>query len=425
MHHALGAQHSIFGFGDRIDPKTWGALVEKYTHGSHYAYLVGPLGRRKEQESAAKKELDEQLVAMLCNHSDYPSAPAGRARSLTPRPMKAAFTDRSVRLREGLHGRSTLKQEGAAVSDDSWGHKGGCNCPVCKPFDLKPAGAPSHFVHSNRVHAVHQATPSSASTAPAARERWSRTHDSNGIHQAVHLNDESTYHSGNELEDQFKQALGRRARAQAPDRSQSEGPDRPAGGFSRSSSEETRKRRFSAQGEAGGRGGVALVLTPRATDPPISLRITSYKKADGEHKFGHSAQTEKLAVHWNQALYRYDTLAAKSSSRGPSRSQSEPPERRNPVSGDGMMEAERANRRPSRGRANNSSALAVITNQTVVAELAAGERAARMSADKCFRDLCAHTEDLKSRQAQELRGITEKKYHTLSTNMANSLRWDG
>lgn len=167
---------------------------------------------------------------------------------------------------------------------------------------------------------------------------------------------------------------------------------------------------------AQGRDPVAMSLSPRSTDPPMSTRITSCRKGQGEHKYQLSEHSERISLHWNQPLYRFE-IAAREGGPGPlRRSASLPPERARRQAPPGGF---------CRGpRSRESAEMAEVTNHEAVAERAARERAERLAADGRFADLCALTEQTRAREGAEVGAIKERNYHKMSSNMADVLSWN-
>mmetsp|Transcript_100906 Transcript_100906/g.314579 ORF Transcript_100906/g.314579 Transcript_100906/m.314579 type:complete len:244 (-) Transcript_100906:82-813(-) len=188
---------------------------------------------------------------------------------------------------------------------------------------------------------------------------------------------------------------------------------------------------------AEGRDQVAMALTPRGTDPPLPVRITSCRKGDGEHKHGPSRLSEKIMLHWNQPLYRFEIAAREEESGTPRRSASVPPPQRTSrsqsggwsyLAAEGGEETEpppwgRGLRR--RPRLRESRDILECTNHEVLAERAARERAHRLTEDRQFADLCELTEQARTRGGADLGAIKERSYHKISTNMASILSWEG
>lgn len=63
-------------------------------------------------------------------------------------PSRQAFTDRACRLREGRGMAGTLQKYADEPTD--WAAHGECFCNVCKPYDCRPSGCPSHLVYYNK-----------------------------------------------------------------------------------------------------------------------------------------------------------------------------------------------------------------------------------------------------------------------------------
>eukprot|EP00932_Pfiesteria_piscicida_P016970 SRR837773.3874.p2 GENE.SRR837773.3874~~SRR837773.3874.p2 ORF type:complete len:415 (-),score=125.69 SRR837773.3874:121-1365(-) len=246
-------------------------------------------------------------------------------------PMKAAFTDRAGRLREGKHMKSTMGKDGHAPTE--WADHGDCHCAVCKPNESKPAGSPSHLTTFNR----HTRT---AKDAPPMQPFWEKA-------VADTLNSDltttcMTHATGTDPlpeweERAFQKNLGRKV--SSPMRSRSPGsplglgvledhefgtsgvhPHRggspgveqvAAGNFNQSFKPDvglsTNKGRQGWQGSpmAGSRSGVALVLSPRDDDPPPPTKIVHDKKGEGMFRSKFSESAEKSLAYHNQEVFRF------------------------------------------------------------------------------------------------------------------------
>lgn len=266
--HIAAPRKSVFGIGERVDATAWNTVVQKQTLSAHYAYVVGDLHGRKAKQDEEKKEFDLQLFRML--NGALPGEEPCSPRPLSTPPMRTAFTDRCVRLREGAGGRATLFSEGAQLeSDPGTGHEAGCKCPTCAPFSLRPAGQPTPRTWNNKFLGVEirDAMASSPSSARSGRGRQcTPRHLTSGIFEASHNGSRNL--SGEEVELCFIKELGRRLKA-GQVRTLSEDASRAAGGFNRSVFEDTRKkvRDFEAV-DPYERTSVAQAMAPLPTDPP-------------------------------------------------------------------------------------------------------------------------------------------------------------
>lgn len=184
------------------------------------------------------------------------------------------------------------------------------------------------------------------------------------------------------------------------------------------------------------RNEVAMILSPRGADPPAPRKITSCKRADGENKNNLSAYAEKIFVHCNQPLYRYE-CAAPRENEGPSRSASLPSSQfvtflptgeRSPrgeafpgSAGDyvpaGWMSGGRRCAYP------RDSEVAQVTNHVHLAGEAARVRTERLANDQRFSDLCAFTQERAHGQAMELNAVKEKYTTRQAQKMASALTW--
>lgn len=341
--------------------------------------------------------------------------------------MKAAFTDRSIRLREGRAARSVLCpgwQEPEEQYQD------------CSSFDLMhPAGQPSHSVVSNKER---DSNPCSGDQSAFA---------SSGVSSVL-----NRQLGGPQEELAFRQAMTRKVR-QAP--SQTSNPQDPqdadavsrgAGAYRRRGFLETGLKQLEDD-PIYCRGNVSYVLSPKDEDPPHPHhRITTGgKKGSGAYRDQMDPHTERLMVHWNQSLYRYDVFAAGGSAVRPvQRTASCPPDHagmprtenrdgsRNPITHE--ERGSPITPRTLRGRAGlgNSSghslhkgqAVKSLTNHENMAEEALRDRSNRLSSDQKFAELCALTAQCGKQAKMDAADIKVTKTRHLSTNVANALRWD-
>mmetsp|Transcript_95525 Transcript_95525/g.309517 ORF Transcript_95525/g.309517 Transcript_95525/m.309517 type:complete len:163 (+) Transcript_95525:3-491(+) len=93
--------------------------------------------------------------------------PSGTPQAEKPKaPARTACTDRAARLREGRGMQKVLS--GDSVPSTEWGEHVDCSRDVCKPFNMNPAGNPSHLVHSIKDYVPHIL----AGTAAKGRQNW-------------------------------------------------------------------------------------------------------------------------------------------------------------------------------------------------------------------------------------------------------------
>jgi hypothetical protein len=183
-----------------------------------------------------------------------------------------------------------------------------------------------------------------------------------------------------------------------------------------------RKGKQDWQDSTPSRGKMAMIVAPSTDDPAPPMKITECSKACPSST--PSAEAEKLAVKWNQPLYRYEMASAAGGILS-GRARSQPPESRNPVTHDGFQDElyKRGDRRATPSRRNVSDAMSQLTNHDRLREEFDAHRGARLASDKQFSELCSHTSEHKVRQHQELGDIQDKNHHTRSSNMAATLRW--
>lgn len=428
--------------GTRIDPKTWDSMVRKYVHGGHYEYVVGRFGPIHERNTA-KTAFDEDLMPML--HSK--KVPASPIIS-----MRTAFTDRSARMREGLHGRNVMVYK-RPHSVDAAIHKN-CNCASCNPFDLQAAGVSSHRVHYNKMNKFHTEYPDTF-LKDMDFTNCPKSNTSGCMNKIIHKHDDPTTHI-EVLDDEILlgKQMGRKAK-QAYDHyqavateckerlSRSQSGDLPAGRYNRmiGGMEPTRRGRQdgqpSAEDNPPARQDMHMIMTPRCKDPSPSLQVTPTKKHKGDCRTP-SDQCEKLAIHNSEEIMRYEVVAGedkpnlRSASLPPylspsatahDRTTSASPRERNVVN---HKDWDEPSRRPllraTPSRTPHATA-AQITNQIGAAQQADDERAQRLTADKHFADICSLTEKLRNIQAESMASFRQKSHHSLSTSMATSLRW--
>jgi len=444
-----------FGVGPRLDPQKWtGDCVDPKSF------------MRPREEDPERDEFDQSFAEMLHGGAGTmaPPSPASRASPSTPRPMSTAFTDRSNRRREGIGSRAALLHSDASFSASAAaeGH-GNCSCPVCKPFSMSPAGQVSHAFQGNMLHPAHQgtvanmpqATPRGAPGSVAGkRAAGSPNYDSVSVHKILKEGIGPDGAPCETSEESFKRQMGRKTKPtitsgepglrDAHARSQSTSPRHERFikkfGIDLEASPEQRSRVLGkAEFGAIHRNEVAMILTPRDSDPPLPVRITPCKKGDGENKYKLSKHSEKISLHWNQPLYRYE-MPPPGGPAPPGRSMSLPPERParpfggkwNPLTQEGCDEAggsgqimQLSGGGPRRfPKLHESTEMLQVTNHWLVAQNVAQERLERLEKDKKFADLCQLTDENKAREAAQIGALKERNNHKVSTNMASILTWE-
>lgn len=170
-----------------------------------------------------------------------------------------------------------------------------------------------------------------------------------------------------------------------------------------------------------GRGQVAMMVSPRRSDPEPPLKITPWKKGAGVSKNQHSKQAEQIWVNQNPTFYRYELAAVRGGLFR--RGLSLPPERQRKLMGDtNPISHEFDEVAPvhfPRENTTNLSPGIEGANAARVAAEAAQERAYRLVQDSKFADLCALTSQGKALEVTEMEGRTHKS----SANMASALTW--
>eukprot|EP00408_Alexandrium_pacificum_P000037 CAMPEP_0171155774 /NCGR_PEP_ID=MMETSP0790-20130122/1086_1 /TAXON_ID=2925 /ORGANISM="Alexandrium catenella, Strain OF101" /LENGTH=701 /DNA_ID=CAMNT_0011620029 /DNA_START=113 /DNA_END=2218 /DNA_ORIENTATION=+ len=462
LSQTLSASASQFGTSERLDPKRWntpGAVVPEKTKrrslpapggSAHYEYVVQQL-RRKRDEAAGddREELDRQLSVLLHER------PAGSPRVTSPRPMVAAFTDRALRKREGMGSRGAFSSAETASQHSGGPAPGDCSCSVCKPQLASPAGNPSHSVAVNVPHFAHSSGGEVPPSSPQAsrqknaiqgkRAPGSPNYNSARISRTLteaqlSLGDSPKEHvDENSLELQMGTKAKSRSHSADPTTA---GRHRQRIGIDLESTGHHRRIRTEGCVSPSARIQAAMVLSPCDTDPPAPTKITQCKKADGENKHKFSPHAEKISVHWNPELYRYECATTRELEGGLGRCASQPSSnfvsfppssgKRSPrgeaSEGSGsagdytpaawMGGGIRCDRSPDRCKA------AEVTNHTRMAEEAARARAQRLASDTRFSELCAYTRDSARGSAKDLQAVKEKLTVRQAQKMASALVWD-
>jgi len=333
--------------------------------------------------------------------------------------MRTAFTDRSLRMRDGLQGRAVFTHEASSTADDWDAHKD-CACPCDDILKTRPAGQPSYAVSCNRV-----------------TERVHCISNKADVHSA----NDSTFFAHGESDpamrqDELVQSATWQRRKKVEARALSADSRQVAGDYRRwtfmtegENGVVDRRHRAAAPLEipsprASVRDGVRLALSPRQGDPVPDSRITTCKKGAGQHKDIFSESSERAIVQWNQPIMRYEVRASKEQDAGLQRSRSLPPERRrNPVTMEGEAFQEKFLTFRD-GRSNQSFKMSSVCDHEKAAREHSEERSARLKVDQRFADACSMTKEVAERNTKEVQRITAERRSNLSTGMADSLRWD-
>jgi hypothetical protein len=387
-------------------------------HGGHYENIVGL--RERTAEDAAKRELDQDLLAMLAPDIDATRSPQWHSKSpgTSPAPnMRTAFTDRTLRLRDDM-GKSVLTGTERLQAED--GAHQDCNCASCQPYNRQAAGLPSTLLPANK------------GTNPKGGEHGKRS-NSNLVGTAIHKmfadNPEGRQEAFSE-ELLLKKQFGMRSRARSADPMAAGNfngdigrnlPSRLGHRPSRGSQPQIADPRA--------RSDIAMVMNPSKDDAPPPSQITRFVKGTGECRMP-SAEAETLSVRWNQPLYRFEICAGEEYKHP--RAVSLPPPRRNVISNEGVDVRDCSLGNPARGDAklrhpgqNDSTNMTIVTNNHIANQYADTERAMRFEKDKKFADLCATTTEARQKQCQMHSDIVSRNHHSWSNNMAETLKWGG
>jgi hypothetical protein len=404
-------KNSFFGTSERMEPGKWNKysrMVEKEVLGGHYNYLAAgladPLGEDEQQRLH-----DEVLADAL--HKRRPSEAAHPLADRPQSPMRTAFTDRSLRLREGRSGRTTLMSKEPLTTE--WASHVDCACEVCHPSSMRAAGNSSHHVHYNKVNRCYK---DSTPTQPPWESDIAQHLDSGKVNLAMEHITGSTPSPPAHEERAFIMNMGRKvksSRPQSPGAGRSldhfsflDDPTIAAGRYKQDSPPEIMmhscKGRQAWQGRRSAsppRSGVSYVMDPHAEDPPAPSRILAARKADGVFKQGNTKQAEDLTNYFNQDVFRF-------SDPGFVRGRSVSPPRFDSAAGIGTGQwtgnpgsSPRRHQSPPSSPAkqfrslmcNNSSIMASVMNIEAGEHFFAQESAARMKLETPFVELCNTT----------------------------------
>jgi len=397
-----------------------------------------------------KECFDDQVAHAMFGCSVLPRVAEHLTEGNLQRLKPAAFTDRSIRRREG--GGCDAVFKGAANYSDR-----DSDCTRCPASATFPAGLVTSRLPINVPHTVHAGTEASIQPqSPSMRFRCrsgSPNFDSNGIKTtatfAAHKAEkqQQLQQQCQQEEDSFKRRIGRKARSTA----QEAGPCsprfvRPGLDLEASSDQYVRmgspsvlpsdQLQRTQQGWAGRnrmdtprRGHVAMTMSPRGDDPPLAnSTITGCKKGNGDNKFLVSKDAERLFLRANPTMFRYE--AGTHSRDFLRRSCSLPPECERRVRGEGkafLMHLEQAHRDFTQADVTREMPALVSHNiqeviqQSRVAESDAQSRAQRLVEDKRFCDLCTITDTTRMQMIAEMESLANTQ--TVSANMADSLTW--
>lgn len=413
---------SLFGAGNRVDPKVWTAWVENLAHSGQSQPMAGHFGEVDHEDKRQKEATDKEHMEFLTedyflqdlDQSKDPAEKTGKSKQGRPKkPMSTAFTDRGVRMREGVATKHLLRMDLQSYEDEGpTKHKAGCNCSVCQPTHIHPAGQPTHACAHNVV-----ADPVKVKVG---KHNYPQA-QSPGVRKAL----EYAQGSAHEHELLFQQSMTRKGRVQADTSSTT------AGQYRRPKTEAMVKKSPEGGNPTLQRSDASYILNPRESDPPHPHdRICNTRKARGEFKEGYSQECTRFAVKWNQDLYRFDVLSYGGDAIRPLfRAGSCPPNQSsaNPITGDvkdNVKSPRRKTEHEQKGREKAGQAVPMLTNHTDLDAQAKEDRENRMQVDENFAKLCKAGVELGSTRAAEVSKIKATQFRHLSTNVANALKWD-
>jgi len=401
-------------------------VSEKWHVGAHFKRVIPGRyhGESDDEVDEEQNRLDTEMFTTLQGGEPGRLAASTQwsSRSTTPVPMRAAFTDRSVRMREGRAAQSVLGSDEAWLLDEPPEYNGNCNAAG------RPAGQLSSNMPTNVLRAPHLGLQDLPQTPHPGRDPgWDTSRMNNLLRHgsstardgAVQLADE-----GHE-EATFRHALGVKAK-KAPEvsrrRSWSEEPRRasalPAGRHGRkveidleAAPHQTQRRVF--HGDGAQRSEAAMTLSPDTNDPAPNTRITDCRKGVGNCKNKISPSGEQFHVRGNQPNFRFELQARQQELQ---RSEVVLPER-NPITSEGCEDWTSTWRRVDRKPRLHDTTEAFM-NHTQVADEMSKERAQRLQQEARFAALCAATTE-----AGRVRSGASEKTH-LSSSMGSSLAWE-
>lgn len=406
---------------------------EKWAVGAHFKRIIPGRyhGESDEELDNEQNQLDTKLCTTLQGGESGRLAASSRrsSRSTTPVPMRAAFTDRSVRMREGVGARSALGAEDAWLLDEPPEHKGNCNCPACNPSAGRPAGQLSSNLRTNVLRAPHLGLQDLPQTPRPGRDPgWESGRVNTLLRRGSSTRDyDRATASADEGQEEAKFRLTMGVKVQPPQgsrrRSCSEEPRRasalPAGrhGYRGEMDLETaphHAQRRVFNGKCNHRSEAAMTLAPDINDPAPNIQITNSRKGMGDCKDKVSTTGEQFHVRGNQANFRFEIRARQQDLL---RSVSLPPER-NPITSEGCEDWTSTWRRVDRKPRLHDTTEAFL-NHTQVADQVSKERAERLQQDPRFAVLCAATAE-----TGRFRSDGFDKTQHLSSSMGSSLAWD-
>jgi len=367
-----------------------------------------------------------------------------------------AFTDRSLRMREGTHARNGVLSHGPGINDDKCHPQGKCNGNT-RPGESRAAGQVSHGVQDHRFpHCIqpHKKVVDGSSTVPVplsarapATERYGRQAACEpDIHSAEFSVDKHIA-----AQEVFGKEMGRKARNAFANQEYATA----AGNAPIKDEQMPTNRGCIGQGPANDAGEH---ITPCLTEHPLPLAPISAAarakererlRADGSFKDGFTDFVHKQTVYKNPTSHRFAW-------KHELRSKSVPPDRdvtRNPVTFDRVLPKEdvcgvRDREDPGQILAGNPA-----RRQTVVVpgraygqtsprhnpgtdsmqmwkavtyegfHSAPHERNHRLAQDNHFSNLCKHTETHKKNQVNDMAAIRDKAIYVTSPRLTECMQW--
>lgn len=406
---------SLFGVGNRVDPKVWGAWVENLAHSGQSQPMAGHF-QEIDHESKREREETDKLHMEFLTEDHYlkdmdSSDPApGKAKGRPAKPMSTAFTDRGVRMREGVATKHLLRME---QQDYSKLYEDPGPSKTKDVLHVHPAGQPTHACAHNMV-ADPVKVKVGAHSYPQAQ--------SPGVRKAL----EYAQGSAHEHELLFQQSMTRKGRVSADPTATT------AGQYRRPKIEGMVKKSPEGGNPTLQRSHASYIVNPRDTDPPHPHdRICNIRKARGEFRDGPSPECTRFAVKWNQDLYRFDVLSYGGEGIRPLYRTASCPANQgngNPITGDAKETVKSPRKKTTeheqKARDKGGQGVRMLTNHASLDAQATEDRENRMAADPNFAKLCKAGLELGSQRAAEVSKIKATQFRHLSTNVANALQWD-
>mmetsp|Transcript_74427 Transcript_74427/g.162812 ORF Transcript_74427/g.162812 Transcript_74427/m.162812 type:complete len:882 (-) Transcript_74427:79-2724(-) len=449
---------------ERTKWERWMRKMDVQKYGAHYGPSRPELPSALAFEEPDKQDLDHILADML--HKHRPEEPVHPG-VYEPKPaMTTAFTDRSLRLREGRHMRTTLLHNDPVPTE--WGSQANrsCPCPTCGPEAYVSAGQPSHLLQNNLVYRCQKDVPPTAEshpTAPHWKNGFSNTFDSTLLGKSLPHNDETRAEVPADAEEDLMKWLGRKIKAPEPQtpgagrammhRSKSCDAmvisagqyDQERYGFFPDSRRRGRQVFQGMYGDEPARCAMDFVLSPRGGDPPAPTKIAAVVRNPGTFKAGFSADCARISEHYNQEHFRFaDPLRV--------RGKSQPPLVRDPdlcgaptgIVGNHMHQMDNPilstgkgtteyslgalgnlNPKPSFRQAsgNFSPMVTSVIDQASVARSFEAEKAWRMEAEPAFASLCAITAAVHQKNCEQATSTRKNFGQNTTDELKRNLEW--